>query len=92
MKTHETEHMTLADFETAVARMRDGDAIAEGFIAYALYQGNLRGENIGHLTQLQMAAYRLYQQHELHLTQRRLGENRYEYIATKAPKCPKPTR
>jgi hypothetical protein len=94
MMTHKTEHMTLADFETAVARMRDDDAItyAEGFIPFARYEGAKRGENIGPLTALQQAAYRLWQEGELHLTQKKLGDFKYLYLATRAPKCLKPTR
>jgi hypothetical protein len=77
--------MTILEFETAVARMRDGDTIvyATGFIPYALYEAEKRGENIGQLTKLQTATYPLYQQNELHLTQKKLAENQYEYRATK---------
>jgi hypothetical protein len=87
MCTAGCEHVTANEFVKWLGLASPGERIvyAVGFLSIAAHKADIGKDPAGpKLNAVQAAAWKAHERGQVHLVQRRLGAERYEYFAVKA--------
>jgi hypothetical protein len=80
--------MTRQDFEDALALLRPGEKVC--YHTGSLMRDRVQGLDFGKVNNVAHAAFLALEAGKVHLTQRYIGDGRYDYLAVKRPPPFKP--